>query len=149
MAVKIIRSDFIFSYWIFAWFLLYFFNIVKYSPKFVIILGLIENCFLLLFLIIYKSTLYKIIKFIVINTIIKVIPLYLVWNDKIIKRDIYATIILFLIYLVWIYLNGGIEYFYISYKKLIKNYMTRPKFSDENKEATLPSYIYDNIFKQK
>ena len=149
MAVKIIRSDFIFSYWIFSWFLLYYFNIVKYSPKFVLILGLIENCFLLLFLIIYKSTLYKITKFIVINTIIKVIPLYLVWNDKIIKRDIYATIILFLIYLLWIYLNGGIEYFYISYKKLIKNYMTSPKLSSENKEATLPSYIYDNIFKQK
>jgi hypothetical protein len=152
MAVKIIRSDFIFSYWIFAWFLLYYFNIVKYSPKFVIILGIIENCFLLLFLIIYKSTLYKITKFIIINTIIKVIPLYLVWNDKIIKKDIYATIILFLIYLVWIYLNGGIEYFYISYKKLIKNYMPKLKSqisSSENKEATLLSYIYDNIFRQK
>ena len=147
MVVKIIRSDFIFSYWIFAWFLLYYFNIIKYSPKFVIILGLIENCFLLLFLIIYKSTLYKITKFIIINTIIKVIPLYLVWNDKIIKRDIYATIILFLIYLLWIYLNGGIEYFYISYKKLMKNYMTSPKISDENKEATLPSYIYEIIFR--
>ena len=147
MPIKIIRSDFIFSYWIFAWFLLYYFNIVKYSPKFVIILGLIENFFLLMFLLIYKSSLYKITKFIVINTIIKVIPLYLVWNDKIINRDIYATIILFLIYLLWLYLNGGIEYFYISYKKLIKNYMTTSNFSSENKEATLPSYIYDSIFR--
>ena len=144
MSIKIIRSDYIFSYWIFAWFLLYYANIVKYSPKFIIILGLIENFFIVVYLLINNSTSYKISKFIIINIVIKVIPLYLIFNDKIRYQDIYATIILFLFYLIWIYINCGIDCFYIMYQKLINSYNTM-----KTQEMTYLSYIYDNIFYKK
>lgn len=140
MTVKIIRSDYIFSYWIFTWFLLYYLNIIKYSPKFVLILGLIENFFIIIYLLLNKSPLCKISKFIIINIIIKVIPLYLIFNDKIRYRDIYATIILFLIYLIWVYINCGVNCFYIMYKKLLYSFSFI-----QNKEMTYLSYIYDNI----
>lgn len=39
------RLDYVFSYWIFAWYLLYIAKITKYNPKFVLILGIIENSF--------------------------------------------------------------------------------------------------------
>ena len=140
MPIKIIRSDYIFSYWIFAWFLLYYTNIVKYSPKFILILGLIENFFIVVYLLLNNSTLYKISKFIVINIFIKVIPLYLIFNDKIRYQDIYATIILFLFYLIWIYINCRIDCFYIMYQKLIDSYNTI-----QSEEMTFLSYLYDNI----
>ena len=107
------RLDYVFSYWILAWYLLYIAKITKYNPKFVLILGIIENSFLLLFMIIYKTKISSIIIFIIINIFIKIIPYYTVRNDKIIKKDIIATIILFIIYCLWLYINTGnnvIEY---------------------------------------
>ena len=92
------RLDYVFSYWILAWYLLYIAKITKYSPKFVLILGIIENSFII---------------FILLNIFIKIIPYYTVRNDKIIKKDIIATIILFIIYCLWLYINTGnnvIEY---------------------------------------
>jgi hypothetical protein len=135
-----IRSDFVFSYWIFAWFILYLFRIVPYSPKFIIILGIIENVFALLYMIFHKTPLYNIIKFIIINIFIKVIPLLLVWSDKIVKRDIYATIIIFLVYLLWLTYNH-IEIYKI-YKKVLDPYI----FNNQDGKTIL-SKLYDSIVK--
>jgi len=133
-----IRLDFVFSYWIFLWFLLYLLKIVPYSPKFVIILGIIENIFVFIHMIFYKSSIYNIIKFIIINIFIKIVPLLLVWKDKIVKRDIYATIILFLIYLLWLFYNR-LEV-YSVYKKLLDPYI----FNDAGGKTFL-SKLYDSI----
>jgi Ca2+/Na+ antiporter len=37
--------------------------------------------------------------------ILKLIPIYTIWNEKITRKDIIATFILFMIYLAWILLN--------------------------------------------
>ena len=42
MKQKIIRIDFIFSYWLFFWFLLYKFNITNYNPYIGLIIGLLS-----------------------------------------------------------------------------------------------------------
>jgi hypothetical protein len=136
-----IRSDYVFSYWIFAWFTLYILNFIKYSPKFIIILGLIENFFVIIYLILKESTLYKITKFIIINIIIKVIPLYIIWKDEIELKDIIASIILFIIYLIWMYINCGINCFYNTYQKLVNSYSKR-----QNNNNTILSYLYDKFF---
>lgn len=133
-----IRFDLVFSYWIFIWFLLYLLKIVPYSPKFVIILGIIENIFVFMYMIYNKTELYNIIKFIIINIFIKIIPLLLVWKDKIIKRDIYATIILFLIYLLWLFYNR-LE-IYNVYKNLLDPYI----FNNSSGKTFL-SKLYDSI----
>lgn len=138
--MPILRSDFVFSYWIFAWFILYLLKIVPYSPKFVIILGIIENFFLLISMIFYKSSFYKISKFIIINVFIKIIPLLVVWNDKIIKRDIYATIILFLIYLLWLLFNR--KKIYNVYKELLDPYLFK-----DNGQKTQLSNLYDTLYR--
>jgi hypothetical protein len=143
---KIIRSDHVFSYWIFAWFILYLLKIVSYSPKFLIILGIIANLFLLLFIIINQSTLYNIYKFIIINTFIKIIPLFFVWKDKIVRRDINASIILFIIYIVWLYISGGIKNFYKIYEQLINNYITHDNYKYDEHQTIL-SYYYDKLFR--
>ena len=98
------RSDILFSSWIFSWYLLFIFNYTKYSPKLVLIFGIIHNIFLLIFMIIYKNNIINIINFFIINTLIKVIPLWTLRNNK--RYDVIASIIIFSIYLFWLYLNN-------------------------------------------
>jgi len=103
------RFDLVFSYWIFAWFLLYWFRIIPYSPKLAMCLSIAENAILLgIMILLLKSSFETIIKFLIINAFIKAIPLYAVWSDKINwKKDIIRSIILFGIYLVWLFINSS------------------------------------------
>ena len=99
------RIDFIFSYWIFAWYLLYYFRIVTYNPKFAIIIGIIENVCILLLMFYYKTNAKLIILFIIMLFLLKIIPIYTIRNEKINNKDIILTIILFIIYLCWRVIN--------------------------------------------
>ena len=137
--MKLQRLDLIFSYWIFAWYLLYITKITRYSPKFIIILGIIENMILLFFMIQNGSTIETIIKFIVINTFIKILPYYSIRNDKIIKKDIVASIVLFIIYIVWLYINK--ETLLQKYNKIYNSLI-------ENKNDTPGMIIMNFILKQ-
>ena len=97
--------DIVFSYWIFAWYLLYIVKIVKYSPKFAIGIGILENILLLCFMILNGSNRRTIFYFVFINTFIKVIPFYTLKRERIQVKDVYAFFALFLGYLIWIIIN--------------------------------------------
>ena len=133
------RFDLVFSYWIFAWYLLYISKIVKYNPKLVLIIGVLENlCVLGIMLFIIKSPLETIMKFIVINMFIKIIPLYTVWNNKInFRQDLLCIFILFIIYLLWSYLFG-----YEIYSKQMKKIN---KISQKNPEKKYIFYLLSPI----
>lgn len=97
------RIDFIFSYWIFFWYLLYISGIIiNYNPKFAIICGLIENMFIVLLMFLYNTKVKLVILFITMSIILKVIPLYTIWKTKINMNDIFMTFLLFIIYLLWV-----------------------------------------------
>ena len=100
-----LRGDLVFSYWIYTWFVLYEFQIIKYSPKFPLILGIIHNLIMLTFMLLYGTSIRTIFYFIVINTLIKVIPLYYLRNEAIKLNDIYFTCGLFLLFVFWLHLN--------------------------------------------
>ena len=102
MKQKIIRIDFIFSYWLFFWFLLYKFNITNYNPYIGLIIGLIVNTIMFILYLKYKNY-YKALLFIIINTIIKIIPIYILRDSKL-QKDIYALFILYIIYSIYKYL---------------------------------------------
>ena len=38
-----IRPDLLFSYWIISWYVLYEINVIKYNPKFWLIIALLSN----------------------------------------------------------------------------------------------------------
>jgi hypothetical protein len=106
-----IRPDLIFSYWIFIWWILYCFNIVPFNPKFLIILGLLHNLFLLGIKIKYQS---KFIPFFLISvTLLKIIPLAIIAHTNISNQDIIASVILFIIYIIYILLikNNPLHFF--------------------------------------
>jgi len=101
-----IRPDLIFSYWIYLWYILYIFKVLKYNPKFAIICGIIENLIILLLMCIYNTKKILVLLFIIMFFILKLIPLYTIWNDKIqFNDDIKNTSLLFITYLLWIHLN--------------------------------------------
>lgn len=139
---NIIRLDLIFSYWIFIWFILYILKLIKFNPKFAIIIAVLEY-YLTSFVLYYLgSPLNKLVKYILINSAIKVVPLYFVWNTKMnMPTDAYITFGLFLVYLVWLQLNS--TNIIKIYNDLIQSYID----SKERKgKKSIISYYYDTIF---
>lgn len=136
------RFDYLFSYWIFVWYLLYFFRITKYNPKFVLICGIIENIILLFFMIYYKTNLNVIIFFIIGMFIIKIIPTYTIWNTIIKRRDILFTFILFFIYIIWLYINNvSLYYVFNEIKQVVFN---KKNFPSVELLLKIYNYFYKN-----
>jgi hypothetical protein len=102
---KPLRADLVFSYWIYAWFLLYFFQWIKYSPKFALILGILDNIVMLILMILFGTSRITIFMFIIVNTIIKVLPLYYLRKERIRMNDVYFTCFLFFLFVIWIHMN--------------------------------------------
>lgn len=99
------RIDYIFSYWIFFWYFLYIFGITTYNPKFSMICGLIENLVIFVLMLYFGTKKNLVFLFLIMSVLLKIIPLFTIWNSKIHVRDIFATSILFGIYLfhvLWI-----------------------------------------------
>lgn len=101
-----LRIDLVFSYWIYFWYILYTFKLTSYSPKFPLIIGLFDNIIMFIMMIVYGTSRRTIIYFLIINTIIKVVPLYYLKNEKIMMKDIYFTLLLFIIFIFWLHLNS-------------------------------------------
>jgi len=115
-----LRADYIFSYWIFIWFLLYYFRLINYNPFFAIIIGLIFNTLQLLGYLYYKNY-KKSILFIIGNFFLKIIPFYLIKNKTIKQKDILFTIFLFVIFLIYSHYNDKNQFTFFFKNLKTKN----------------------------
>ena len=114
------RVDFVFSYWILFWFILYQLNIVRYSPHLLFYVGLLENLIILSMMIYYSYSYTG--WFILIIFLIKVIPLWLMRNEPFNRKDVYASLVVLMAYLLWMALNGkNAIRFYTSHVKHIQD----------------------------
>jgi hypothetical protein len=123
----------IFSYWIFVWFILFYFNITKYNPLFILIIGYLFTFLEFVYLISNKINLYNGFKFFIINVIIKFVPIIIIINMKktIIKFvDIIISFYLFLIYIIVMLIFHKNPYEY--YNKMINTYL---KYDNNNKSS--------------
>jgi hypothetical protein len=102
------RFDYVFSYWIFTWYLLYELRVTTYNPKIALVLGLLENIILFSIMVYMNQSWLHLIVFCLINTVLKVIPLWRLRNTSYRWKDVYAFVILFMIYVVWLYVNDQI-----------------------------------------
>jgi hypothetical protein len=131
----------IFSYWIFIWFLLYYFKFTKYNPLLTLIVGYIITVGELIYLISQKTNKYNLIKFTVINIIIKVIPILLIYNHKITFKEFVINFYIFLIYIITMAIMN------INptdiYRKVLNTYI-----QDDNKYQSVFSKFYDYLFKK-
>ena len=95
------RIDFIFSYWLFAWYLLYMARIIIYSPKFGLIIAVIES--VISYMLLKRSSK---ISFAIVTVCIKILPLITLWREPIRQRDISVLFVLFVVYNVWLGVHG-------------------------------------------
>ena len=130
------RIDLAFSYWIFAWYLLYIFKITTYNPFLFLIFALIENLIYLALLIYYKNPILYIFQFIFINFFIKILPILTLRNTKFNYDDIVAGIILFFIYIGWMWFNNKLHI------NTIKKYINSIKKGVP--ASPILSYLYKN-----
>jgi hypothetical protein len=95
------RIDLIFSYWIFAWFIVYyFFGYKYYNPLLLLVIGFIVNIIMLINFIINHNY-YKAILFSIVNFIIKALPIYLLRKTKIHTKDIEFSVVFALLFLIY------------------------------------------------
>ena len=100
------RFDYIFSYWIFLWFLAYIFRITTYNPKWILQVAILENLLYLCLMLYYQNSLLNIGLFLLINFIIKAVPLWLLWNTFTTKSDLLFGAGLVVLYFLWLTINN-------------------------------------------
>jgi len=122
------RFDFVFSYWIFAWYIFYALGLTTYSPKAFLILSVSINVLIFLSMIYYKNSSIFIALFVIANFIIKVAPIFFLRNVSNKPRDYYAGLGLFVIYNIWLLINGTsfIEILKNQYDAIVKNEARTP-----------------------
>ena len=98
------RFDYLFSYWLFTWYILYELKIIKYNPKLGLTIALIVNLLELLIMFYYNYN--YIILFILINFTIKLIPLWRLKDIKYETTDINILLYVFIIYIIWLIYNN-------------------------------------------
>ena len=117
------RFDFIFSYWIFIWFIAYKLHVTTYNPKLFLIGAFLENLLYLSLMIYYHNSLLYIGLFLLINFFIKVVPLFLIWKTTThLTSDMGFGLCLIALYFIWMALNKvNLKKSFISSYNGIKN----------------------------
>ncbi len=139
-----IRLDLIFSNWIFIWFILYLLRAIPFNPTVAFVISIFMILFEIIMLLLYGTNQYNITKFIIINVLLKFIPLLIMWYISVLHislKDFYFALSLFIFYLVYLYLND--ETFMSIYIKLLRPYIYDIK---DPKQKTIYSNTYDLIY---
>lgn len=115
----IIRFDFLFSYWMFIWFVLYYFlpthtqntpitTVFKQygNPLYVFYLGILENLATLTLIFLYNPNIKLVLKYIAMMCVTKVYPAYLLYYlPTNWKMNLVAFVFVFIIYNVYLLFN--------------------------------------------
>lgn len=127
-----LRFDLILSYWIFAWFLLYLYDVVPYSPHLALILALLFEIGIFCAMFFNHASNYYIGLFVIITIIIKAIPIYILRNEQIdyFNQIIYMGCVIAL-YMLWLKINNqnAIEYFTYQMSRLVEGKANTPAIS--------------------
>jgi hypothetical protein len=102
-----IRIDYYFTSWIVIWFLLYYFNIIKINPKLILICAIYVNILLIFGMFYNNVSNLNIICALIVLIITKLLPYYIVKDQKIVNKDINYSLLVFIIYLVYVQLLSG------------------------------------------
>jgi hypothetical protein len=141
------KSFYVFSYWLFIWFILFYFNIISFNPlPFLIIAYIFTIIVGTKYLLNHNANKYNLTKFIILNIIIKFIPICLIILNSTDFNiyDIYFGISLTLFYIIFMKIQNVSIYNF--YKNLFNSFITNKNKSDFNK---LYDYIYTSINKLK
>ena len=98
------RFDYVFSYWLFAWWILYALKVTRYSPALWLWVAVVFEVFLFFTLIHHQYPVWYVTLFVIINLVIKGGPLWSMRRET--PRGIMPGLLLFLTYVAWLHVNG-------------------------------------------
>lgn len=135
----------ILSYWFFLWFLLFIFGFIKSNPFWILVFAYIITFIEFLYLKSKCANNYNLIKFAIINIILKIIPIIIILSLNNFKiplfniKDFKFAIIIIIIYLItMIIINiNPIN----SYQNMFLTYI-----NDDNKYRSYISRLYDDLY---
>jgi len=111
------RFDLVLSYWIFVWFILYIYDIVPYSPKLALVLALLIEVVVFGLMILKSISKHFIGVFIIIQILLKIIPLYILRNETIdYLPQLFYMGVLVAMYAAWLLLNNYNPIEYLLYQ---------------------------------
>ena len=94
------RFDFVFSYWMFAWYVVYMVGLVPYNPfPFLVVAGIVNLTSLL------RGRIQDPKMFVFVNFFIKVLPIVSLMKVPVRPVDIQAGFVYLVTYLVWMFIN--------------------------------------------
>lgn len=98
-----LRFDFIFTYWIVGWYILYVAGLVSYNPLGILLLNLFAHTIMLMIMLYYSYS----YTFIFVGQIIllNILPLWHIWKNPYVEKDLYASIVVTLMYLTWTWIH--------------------------------------------
>jgi len=131
------NSDLLLSNWIFVWFVLYLLNVIPCSPKLIILAGFGIIIFMIIYLYKKNASRYNLLKFTILNILMKAVPLIILYKVPITKNDFYFSITIFIIYMLWLDVND--TNIFEVYRKLMNYYI-------KGSSKTFVSNTYDNIY---
>jgi len=126
-----ISTVYVFSYWIFVWFIVYYLatfllQIKDFpNPKLALIIAEAQNIALIAYFIMKDVPTRNIFVFVFINLFIKIIPIYLLRNTRIHESDILWIFLLYITYLLVGYFFYGGMGFVEMQTKLVHAYMAK------------------------
>jgi hypothetical protein len=97
-----ITFDELFSVWVFLWFVLYYLKLIQYSPKFWLILITIYAALSIVYMIYIRLKPIYILIVTLLMVVSKILPLYIIFDDKIKINDILFGFGLGIVYLLWL-----------------------------------------------
>ena len=107
--------DAYFSNWIFIFFILYVLGFKFFNPLFLLLAGIVYNIIIYI-LLLNKKYITMSHNIIYVNTIIKVLPAIYLRNTKITKKDIYISILIVIIWFIYVKILYGIDILYEYYQ---------------------------------
>ena len=135
----ITRFDFIFSYWVVTLSILHIFHFIKYNPLPLLIIGILLNVIEFMLMVYYKNSLSHIIIFSILSFTMKIIPYLYIKNDIITRSDIINSILLVIIYFLWLHINK------VNIPEFLKKYTSGIKSNKPNGPFTYYFYKYFKI----
>jgi hypothetical protein len=126
------RFDLVLSYWIFVWFILYIYDIVPYSPKLALVLALLIEVVVFGLMLLNGISKHFIGVFIIIQILLKIIPLYILRNETIdYLPQLFYMGVLLILYALWLLSNkqNAIDYFTNQMQGLYQGKSTTPAIS--------------------
>lgn len=147
-----IRFDYLFSYWVLLWFIIYYSIDVSsknkyimlfkqnFNPLFALWFALSENIITFIFILIVKPEIVLLIKYLFMMCLIKILPIYLLRKTQIkLPNDIIVLSVVFFIYNIYLLYNN--TNLYLIYSRTFTAFM-------KNEDITPIFSFIENVFKK-